>query len=120
MTINLTPILQALIGLLAALITYRLIPWIKARTTSEQQGQLRAATKIAVFAAEQLFGAGHGNDKLNYAMDWLEEHGYTVDRAQIEAALYEEINSGFFSIDSVNISAEGKEKPPEDVAMSDK
>ena len=34
MNINLTPILEALIGLLAALITYRLIPWIRARTTN--------------------------------------------------------------------------------------
>ena len=37
MNINLTPILQALIALLASLITYKLIPWIKARTTAEQQ-----------------------------------------------------------------------------------
>ena len=32
MNINLTPIIQAIIALLAALITYKLIPWIKANS----------------------------------------------------------------------------------------
>ena len=36
-TIDLTTIINAIIALLAALVTYRLIPWIKARTTAEQQ-----------------------------------------------------------------------------------
>lgn len=34
--IDLTPIFQAVIGFLAALITYRLIPWIQANTTPQQ------------------------------------------------------------------------------------
>ena len=62
-TIDLTTIINAIIALLAALVTYRLIPWIKARTTTEQQAQLKAAIKVAVFAAEQIFGAGHGEEK---------------------------------------------------------
>lgn len=97
-TINLTPILQALIGLLAALITYRLIPWIKARTDSEQQMQLRAAVRVAVFAAEQLFGAGHGEEKYSYAVDWLRAQGYDVDKAEIEAAVGELINALDFEV----------------------
>ena len=32
MNIDLTPIFQAIIALLAALVTYKLVPWIKART----------------------------------------------------------------------------------------
>ena len=92
MHINLTPILQAIIGLLAALITYRLIPWIKARTTATQQETMRAAVRVAVFAAEQLYGAGKGAEKLDYACKWLEDRGYTVSRAEIEAAVYEGMN----------------------------
>ena len=92
MNINLTPILQAIIGLLAALITYRLIPWIKARTTAAQQETMRAAVRVAVFAAEQLYGAGKGAEKLDYAVQWLEDRGYTVSRAEIEAAVYEGMN----------------------------
>ena len=58
MTIDLTPILQAVIGLIAALITIKVIPWIKARTTAEQQALLLATTKTLVFAAEQIYGGG--------------------------------------------------------------
>ena len=87
MNINLTPILEALIGLLAAMITYRLIPWIKERTTVAQQEKMETLVRIAVFAAEQLYGAGHGSEKLEYATRWLHNHGYDVDRAEIEAAV---------------------------------
>lgn len=85
--INLTPIIQALIGLLAALITYRLVPWIKANTTAKQQAILRAAIQTAIFAAEQIYGAGHGEEKLNYAIKYLEDNGFTVDTREIEAAV---------------------------------
>jgi len=93
MNINLTPILQALIGLLAALITYRLIPWIKAHTTQAQRDQINAAIKIAVFAAEQIYGAGKGAEKLDYATAWLHEHGYDISRAEIEATVYDYMNN---------------------------
>ena len=88
MNINLTPIIEAIIGLLAALVTYRLIPWIKARTTVAQQEQLETAVRIAVFAAEQIYGAGRGSEKLDYAIEYLHDKGFDVDRQQIEAAVY--------------------------------
>ena len=91
-SINLTPIFQAIIALLAALISCRLIPWIKSRTTTEQQAQLRAAVRVAVFAAEQLYGAGKGKEKMEYAMNWLAEQGYAVDSNEIEAAVAELLN----------------------------
>ena len=91
-TINLTPIIQAIIALLAALITYRLIPWIREKTTSEQQARLRAAVKVAVFAAEQIFGAEHGAEKMDYALCWLREQGYEIDSREIEAQVYELLN----------------------------
>lgn len=94
MNINLTPILQALIGLLAALVTYRLIPWIKARTTNEQQAILRACIKTAVFAAEQLYqGEGRGAEKLDYVKNYLAGLGYDVDITAIEAAVSEYLNA---------------------------
>lgn len=94
MNINLTPIIQAFIALLAALVTYRLIPWIKARTTSAQQDNMRAVVKVLVFAAEQLYGAGKGKEKLAYVQDWLEDHGYDVNVDEIEATVYEYMNRG--------------------------
>lgn len=110
MNINLTPILQALIGLLAALVTYRLIPWIKARTTSEQQAQIRAAVRIAIFAAEQLFGAGNGEAKLEYAIKWLEDQGYHVSRAEIEAAVREYFNTTANSMFLAQLPVDSKDE----------
>ena len=89
MSINLTPIIQAIITLLAALITYRLIPWIKARTSEKQQDNLRALIRVLVFAAEQLYGSGNGEVKMNYVCARLREHGYEVDLPEIEASVYE-------------------------------
>lgn len=92
-TINLTPILQAILGLLAALVTYRLVPWIKAKTSSEKQRQLQAAIRVAIFAAEQVYGAGHGDEKKDYAIKWLHEQGWDVDGRAIEGAVGEFINA---------------------------
>lgn len=89
MTIDLTPILQALIGLLAALITAKVIPWIKSKTTTQQQILLQATVDILVSAAEQLYGAGHGPEKLQYVKNELELRGFNIDTAAIEAAVRE-------------------------------
>lgn len=90
--IDLTPFFQALIGLLAALVTYKLIPWIKAHTTNQQQQNLYAAARIAVFAAEQVYGAGQGAEKLEYALDALKKAGFKIDttlaREAVEDAVY--------------------------------
>lgn len=90
--INLTPILQALIGLLAALITYKLIPWIKSKTTAQQRQNMAALIRVLVFAAEQLYGSGHGEEKLEYVCEKLREQGYEVNLPDIEATVYECFN----------------------------
>ena len=77
--IDLTPIFQAVIALLAALITYKLVPWIKSKTTRQQQENLFAAARVVVYAAEQLYGAGNGAEKLGYAMEALRRAGYDVN-----------------------------------------
>ena len=92
MTINLTPIFQSIIGLMAALITYKLIPWIRAKTTNEQRIRLDAAIRAAAFAAEQIFGSGHGADKMDYALRWLREQGFDVDSREVEAVVGELFN----------------------------
>lgn len=85
--IDLTPILQALIGILAALITVKVIPWIKSKTTAQQQATLSVLADIGVHAAEQVYGPGKGKEKLEYAANWLLTKGYAVDIEQIEAAV---------------------------------
>ena len=87
--IDMTQLFQAVIGFLAALVTYKLIPWIQARTTAQQQELLRAAVSVAVYAAEQLYGAGAGKEKLMYVKGQLAKKGYHVDIDEIEAAVRE-------------------------------
>ena len=87
--IDLTGLINAAIALLGLLITYRLAPWLKARTTSEQQQILAAGIRTAVYAAEQLYKTGVIDDRLDYALKWLGSHGYSVDRTQGEAAVRE-------------------------------
>ena len=92
MNIDLTPVFQAIIALLAALVTYKLVPWIKARTTESQQALLSATVRTLVYAAEQLYGAGKGAEKLDYVIVGLEKRGFTADRDAIEGAVAEQLN----------------------------
>nr|DAR34753.1 MAG TPA: holin [Caudoviricetes sp.] len=119
MNINLTPIIQAIIALLAALITYKLIPWIKARTTNEQQALLKATIKTMVFAAEQLYGAKNGAEKLDWVIYQLSQRGYRVDRSEIEAIIKENVDALHTYSPSKTKAREEEteaenEKPPEE------
>lgn len=87
--IDLTGIFQAVIALLAAIITYKVIPWIRERTDAEHREMISAATRTIVFAAEQLYGAGRGGEKLEYVKMQLEKKGFSVDIDEIESAVRE-------------------------------
>lgn len=88
--IDLTPILQAVIALAAALITAFVIPWIKSKTTLEQRELLLSVITSLVYAAEQIYGAGKGKEKLAYVVEQLGERGMTADIAAIEAIVKEQ------------------------------
>lgn len=90
--IDLTPIINAIIALIAAIIAYKVIPWIKAKTNNEQQTLLEATVRTLVFAAEQIYGAGNGNEKMQYVSGKLKEKGFKVDVDAIEAAVYDYLN----------------------------
>ena len=92
--IDLTPFINAVIALIAAIITWKLIPWIQARTTNEQQATIAALIKVGVYAAEQLYKTpGMGKAKFEYVQRYLASKGYSVDIADIEAAVGEYINA---------------------------
>lgn len=52
---DITPVIQAVTVLLAAIITTFVVPYIKNKTTAAQQSQINAWVKIAVSAAEQIY-----------------------------------------------------------------
>lgn len=100
---DITPIIEAVAALIAALITAFLVPYIKSKTTAEQQKEINAWVKIAVSAAEQIYtGSGRGEEKKAYVINWLREHGITVDEAKldalIEAAVYELNTNGIVPV----------------------
>lgn len=103
--IDLTPIVEALIGLLAALITAKVLPWLKSKLTAQQQEMLWMTTRTLVFAAEQIYGSEMGEVKLEWVEGELEKRGFTVDRVVIESIIKEfgkELHA-----------SKGEEKPPE-------
>lgn len=100
----LTAIIEALFMLAGAIITCVLVPYIKSKTTAEQQKEINAWVKIAVTAAEQIYaGQGRGEEKKAYVLNWLRERGVTVDAekldALIEAAVYDLTNNGLIAIE---------------------
>ena len=111
--IDFTPILEALIALLATLITVKLVPWIKARTTNEQQVKLEAAVRTAVFAAEQVYGAGNGREKLRYAQSYLYKRGFSVDVEDIEAAVKMYFGKLDLIDDAASVEEEAGDAPEE-------
>lgn len=90
--IDLTKLMNAVIALAAALITTFLIPWIKAHTKEKTQQTIRDLIHVAVFAAEQMFGNGHGAEKMKYVREYLNSKGYDVDIEEIEAVVGEYLN----------------------------
>ncbi len=85
MTIDLTLFMKAVFTLVAVLITGYLIPWLKSKTTVEQQQEINTWVKIGVQAAEQLFvGSGRGAEKKAYVMEYLQQKGFRVDATELD------------------------------------
>lgn len=88
MTIDVTAIVNAVIALIAAIVTAFVVPWIKSKTTSQQREDLIAWVKIAVSAAEQIYrGEKRGEEKKQYVLDFLEDNGFSIDDDSVNAAI---------------------------------
>lgn len=62
--INITPVAEAVAVLIGIVITCIVVPYIKSKTTAQQQREINAWVKIAVSAAEQIYtGSGRGAEK---------------------------------------------------------
>ena len=89
---DLTPIVNAVIALIAAIITTFLIPWIKSKIDAAKLAQIVEWVGIAVRAAEQIYNeSGMGEKKKQYVLDFLADKGFALDpnsiNAMIEAAV---------------------------------
>lgn len=97
--VDITPIVQAVIALILAVVGTFLVPWINAKVSeikiniSDRQWQmLQEWTVKAVKAAEVLFkGTKLGKDKLAYVTQYLNEmcksHGFTFNEKVIRQSI---------------------------------
>lgn len=85
--IDITQIVVALIGLLSTVITVFLIPVLRNKLTDKQNEIFDSVVRVGVYAAEQIFGAGRGNEKKEYVVNLLNERGYDVNSEIVDAAI---------------------------------
>ena len=84
---DLTPIINAAVALMAALITAFVIPWLKRKTTAQDREELLRWVEIAVAAAEQLWDSTQGEEKKKAVMAFLREKGFTFSESEIDSAI---------------------------------
>ena len=90
-SVNLTPLFEAIITVLAAIITTYIVPWIKGKLSEQQMTKIQNWVSIAVYAAEKLYGAGNGAEKLAYAESILRSKGIELDTDELKALIDSEI-----------------------------
>ena len=100
--IDLTPIINAVIIVFAALMVRYLVPWIQENTSAKERENIVKWAEIAVCAAQQLYHQKDGAYRLEYALEMLEEKGFDIDdsavRDAIEAAVLK-LHSELVSVD---------------------
>lgn len=89
--LDFTPLAEALIALAVTAITVFLIPWMRGRYGNEALEKARSWVQIAVYAAEKVYGAGHGAEKLAYAEQVLANHNIKLDFETLTAMIDAEI-----------------------------
>ena len=84
---DLTPIVNAAVALLAALMTAFVIPWLKRNTTQKDREELLKWVEIAVAAAQQLYHQLEGEKRKEYVLDFLAGKGYDEHSAEVDSAI---------------------------------
>lgn len=87
-TIDITPVVNAVIALAATVVSVFLIPWTKSKTTAQQRSELVAWAKIGVAAAEQIYvGQGRGDEKKQYVLEFLKSKGFDLNEESVNNAI---------------------------------
>lgn len=82
--IDLTNLIEAVIAVLIAVAMRYLIPYLTTKLSKEQQENLATFFDIAVLAAEKLYGAKRGDEKLAYVERQLEARGIKIDTMRLK------------------------------------
>ena len=82
---DITPVVNAVIALAAAVVAAFVVPWIKSKTTAAQREEIDAWVRIAVTAAEQIYKeTGKGKEKKAYVLKFLEEKNLKIDEKSVD------------------------------------
>lgn len=97
MNYDITPIVNSLILLLAAVVTVILIPYIKSKTTETQQTAIAKIIKTAVYGYEQIItGDKMGEQRFEAVIanvrEALEKRNITFNYEEIELKIEETVN----------------------------
>ncbi len=71
MNFDITSIIIAVIGVLSAVVTAVLVPWLKSKLNANQIGIIRQLATVAVYAAQQLYTAEETQKKKEYAIAYV-------------------------------------------------
>lgn len=82
---DITPYVKVAEIILAAIFTYIIVPYIKAKLNNERLEKLRVFVKTAVQAAEMIFNeTGMGKEKKQYVINCLADAGYKLDEEELD------------------------------------
>ena len=104
---DITPVVNAVIALIAAVVTAFVIPWVKSKTTAAQREEIEAWVRIAVTAAEQIYsGVGKGKEKKKYVLDFLAEKNLKIDEESVDLMIesaVKEMNDTFNAPENIHV-----------------
>ena len=86
-SIDITTIAQAVVALLAALVSAFVIPWVKKKIGAENMTEFLKWVDIGVAAAEQLFESTDSVAKKQYVSVFLESKGFKINAAELDNAI---------------------------------
>lgn len=93
MTFDFTGIFEIVLSIIAVVVSCFIVPILKEKLSAEKIERLVKWVKIAVEAAEQLYGSGAGQQKKEYVVNFLLEKGIVFDANKvatiIESAVYQ-------------------------------
>lgn len=83
---DITPIITAIIGVIAAVLSAFVIPYLRVKLSAEKRNELMTMVEIAVMAAEQLTKAGviNKDERKNHVLDFLHKNGFDINMDEIE------------------------------------
>jgi len=107
MNFEITELLNAIIALMATVITTFVIPWLKRKLGNEKMTEFLQWVDIGVLAAEQLYDSLDGHKKKEYVVNLLKEKGFKFTDAEVSAAIEGAVNRVHTELYNKKVTVDG-------------